>query len=139
MQQFSLASKAQLDEAAKWVLSNMSGRKILLLEGQLGAGKTTLCAAICRELGSDDVVNSPTFSIIQEYSSPGGPIYHIDLYRTKDTAEVYDTGIEDILHSGHICLIEWPEKILPLLPDPYAKLTIHINQDERLLELEQYG
>ncbi|WP_210150578.1 tRNA (adenosine(37)-N6)-threonylcarbamoyltransferase complex ATPase subunit type 1 TsaE [Chryseobacterium scophthalmum] len=82
---------------------------ILLLKGNLGAGKTTFTQFLLKNLGSEDEVNSPTYSIVNEYSSPTGKIYHFDLYRLKNIEEVYDIGIEEYLDNAFLCIIEWPE------------------------------
>ncbi len=82
---------------------------ILLLKGNLGAGKTTFTQFLLKSLGSEDEVNSPTYSIVNEYSSPKGKIYHFDLYRLKNIEEVYDIGIEEYLDNAFLCIIEWPE------------------------------
>lgn len=82
---------------------------ILLLKGNLGAGKTTFTQFLLKNLGSQDEVNSPTYSIVNEYSSPKGKIYHFDLYRLKNIEEVYDIGIEEYLDNAFLCIIEWPE------------------------------
>ena len=139
MPTFQLTDISHIDEAARWVLREMGPRHILLLEGDLGAGKTTLSAAICKALCVADTVSSPTFSIVQEYHSQEGPVYHMDLYRVKDTAEAFAAGIEEILFSGHRCLVEWPEKILPLLPDVYSILTIHQQGETRILDLQHHS
>ena len=82
---------------------------ILLLKGNLGAGKTTFTQFLLKNLGSEDEVNSPTYSIVNEYSSLKGKIYHFDLYRLKNIEEVYDIGIEEYLDNAFLCIIEWPE------------------------------
>lgn len=82
---------------------------ILLLKGNLGAGKTTFTQFLLKNLGSEDEVNSPTYSIVNEYNSPKGKIYHFDLYRLKNIDEVYDIGIEEYLDNSFLCIIEWPE------------------------------
>lgn len=82
---------------------------ILLLKGNLGAGKTTFTQFLLKNLGSEDEINSPTYSIVNEYSSPKGKIYHFDLYRLKNIEEVYDIGIEEYLDNAFLCIIEWPE------------------------------
>lgn len=82
---------------------------ILLLKGNLGAGKTTFTQFLLKNLGSTDEVNSPTYSIVNEYNSPKGKIYHFDLYRLKNIEEVYDIGIEEYLDNAFLCIIEWPE------------------------------
>ncbi|MDC8102999.1 tRNA (adenosine(37)-N6)-threonylcarbamoyltransferase complex ATPase subunit type 1 TsaE [Chryseobacterium sp. PTM-20240506] len=82
---------------------------ILLLKGNLGAGKTTFTQFLLKNLGSEDEVSSPTYSIVNEYSSPKGKIFHFDLYRLKNIDEVYDIGIEEYLDNAYLCIIEWPE------------------------------
>lgn len=82
---------------------------ILLLKGNLGAGKTTFTQFLLKKLGSKDEVSSPTYSIVNEYSSPKGKIFHFDLYRLKNIDEVYDIGIEEYLDNSFLCIIEWPE------------------------------
>ena len=82
---------------------------ILLLKGNLGAGKTTFTQFLLKNLGSKDEVNSPTYSIVNEYNSPKGKIYHFDLYRLKNIEEVYDIGIEEYLDNAFLCIIEWPK------------------------------
>lgn len=82
---------------------------ILLLKGNLGAGKTTFTQFLLKNLGSEDEVNSPTYSIVNEYQTPQGKVYHFDLYRLKNIDEVYDIGIEEYLDNAYLCIIEWPE------------------------------
>ena len=82
---------------------------ILLLKGNLGAGKTTFTQFLLKNLDSEDEVNSPSYSIVNEYNSPKGKIYHFDLYRLKNIEEVYDIGIEEYLDNAFLCIIEWPE------------------------------
>jgi tRNA threonylcarbamoyladenosine biosynthesis protein TsaE len=96
----------------------------------MGAGKTTFVKAICEELGVDDVITSPTFAIINEYTpnspllTPNSPIFHFDFYRIKKLEEVYDMGYEDYFYSGALCFIEWPELIEEVLPEDAVKVTI---------------
>lgn len=82
---------------------------ILLLKGNLGAGKTTFTQFLLKKMGSEDEVNSPTYSIVNEYSTPQGKVFHFDLYRLKNIDEVYDIGIEEYLDNAFLCIIEWPE------------------------------
>ncbi len=99
--------------------------KVDIVSGFLGAGKTTFIKAICEELGVTDVINSPTFAIVNEYlSGEGEPIYHFDFYRIKREQEVLDIGYEDYVYSGNLCFMEWPELIEGLLPDDAVKVTI---------------
>ncbi|MEO9022235.1 MAG: tRNA (adenosine(37)-N6)-threonylcarbamoyltransferase complex ATPase subunit type 1 TsaE [Ginsengibacter sp.] len=95
--------------------------------GELGAGKTTFISSLCKELGVEEVVTSPTYSIIQEYTTLSGKaIYHIDLYRIKSEQEAMDSGIEDCLNSREICLAEWPEKAPGIFPEDTVFTTIRI-------------
>ncbi len=106
-----------IDDAARTLLARFD-QPVVLFNGQMGAGKTTLIKALCRAMGITDATSSPTFSLINEYRTPGGePVYHFDVYRLKQESEALDMGIEEYLHSGHRCFIEWAEKIPNLLPD----------------------
>ena len=113
-------------EAAAEFVKLMDGRSVFAFYGQMGAGKTTFIKAVCAELGIADTVNSPTFSIVNEYRSDsnGALVYHFDFYRIKKLEEVYDMGYEDYFYNGGLCLIEWPELIEPLLPDDAVKVSI---------------
>lgn len=112
----------EIRQAAKWLWQATGPGKVLALHGSMGAGKTTLVHALCDWLQVKGAVGSPTFSLINEYHYPGGLLYHLDLYRVHHEEEALRAGIEDTLHSGHTCLLEWPEKAPGLLPDS----TIHI-------------
>jgi tRNA threonylcarbamoyladenosine biosynthesis protein TsaE len=116
-----------IDRAGDEIVRYLSARKerVIALYGPMGAGKTTLSAALIRKLGSMDIVSSPTFSIINEYlDSNGKPIYHMDWYRLRDEEEALNVGVEDPLYSGHWCLVEWPEKAENLLPHGVIKIQI---------------
>lgn len=102
----------------------------------MGVGKTTYIKAICHELGVTDIVQSPTFSIINEYkTTTGESIYHFDFYRIRNIAEVFDIGYEDYLYSGNYCFMEWPELIESLLPENTIRVGIS-GQIERVIEVE---
>lgn len=111
-------------EAAREFVENIDDRTVFAFYGHMGAGKTTFIKAICEELGVEDVITSPTFAIVNEYTAQEGPIYHFDFYRIKKLEEVYDMGFEDYFYSGSLCLIEWPELIEEVLPDDAVKVTI---------------
>ena len=96
---------------------------ILLLEGDLGAGKTTFTQGLAEGLGVDAFVNSPTFVIINEYFSGHLPLYHMDLYRLEDEAQLYDLGVEEYFFGNGVSVVEWPEIALSLLPEAYTRLT----------------
>ena len=118
--------------AAREFVKNMGEGNVYAFYGKMGAGKTTFIKAICEELGVDDVITSPTFSIVNEYRSEttGELIYHFDFYRIKKLEEVYDMGYEDYFYSGALCFLEWPELIEELLPGSAVKVTITQNDDD---------
>ncbi len=118
-------------EAAKQFIANIGDSTVFAFYGNMGAGKTTFVKAVCEELGVDDVITSPTFSIVNEYRSEqtGELIYHFDFYRIKKIDEVYDMGYEDYFYSGALCFIEWPELIEDVLPGDAVKVTIEETED----------
>lgn len=116
-------------EAAREFISVIGDHKVFAFYGSMGAGKTTFVKAICEELGVEDVITSPTFAIINEYSGRDGVIYHFDFYRIKKLEEVYDMGYEDYFYSGALCFIEWPELIEDVLPEDAVKVRITENAD----------
>lgn len=126
-----IQSPAQLPEVAKQFVQAMNQNTVFAFYGKMGAGKTTFIKAICEELGVTDVINSPTFSIVNEYRSDttGELIYHFDFYRIKKIEEVYDMGYEDYFDSGAVCFIEWPELIDDLLPGDAVKVSITEQED----------
>ena len=115
-------SLADINEAAK---------QFFAFYGKMGAGKTTFVKAICEEMGVEDVITSPTFAIVNEYTSQktGDTIYHFDFYRIKKLEEVYDMGYEDYFYGGSICFLEWPELIEDLLPEDAVKVSIEETED----------
>lgn len=124
-----------IKDVAKQIISNVTSRT-LLFNGNMGVGKTTLIKTIVEALGSKDEVSSPTFSIVNEYEANNGLIYHFDLYRISDIEEAYNFGIEDYLDSNHWKLIEWPEKIKPILFDDFNEIFIELNsENNRILKL----
>ena len=116
-------------ETAREFIDNMGNRKVFAFYGKMGAGKTTFIKAVCEELGVEDVITSPTFAIINEYSGKDDTIYHFDFYRIKKLEEVYDMGYEDYLYSGALCFIEWPELIEEVLPEDAVKVQIIEKED----------
>ena len=106
--EFSITTINDWQNIVDSVLPNIK-HNILLLKGNLGAGKTTFTQVLLKNLGSEDEVNSPTYSIVNEYNSPKGKIYHFDLYRLKNVEEVYDIGMDEYLDHSFLCIIEWPE------------------------------
>ena len=121
-------------EAARKFISQIGDRRVFAFYGKMGAGKTTFVKAICEELGVEDVITSPTFAIINEYTQPDGePLYHFDFYRIKKLEEVYDMGYEDYFYSGALCFIEWPELIEEVLPDDAVRVHIEVQPDDSRL------
>ena len=119
----------QVPNIAKEIISSVK-HKILLFYGEMGTGKTTLIKEIVKQLGVDDIANSPTFSIVNEYlSRKGETIYHFDFYRIEDEEEVYDIGIEEYFYNNAWCFIEWPEKVENLLPLDAVSIYITINNN----------
>jgi tRNA threonylcarbamoyladenosine biosynthesis protein TsaE len=116
-----------LDEVASAILQTHSDRRVFALYGEMGAGKTTLIKALCKNLGVQQVVNSPTFALVNVYDSASGEIFHFDVYRMKTTEELFDIGYEDYFFSGNYCFIEWAEKIESFLPEDTVFVSIHIN------------
>ena len=114
-----------IELVAKRVLDSLSS-KIILLNGNMGVGKTTFVKAFVKVLASEDDVSSPTFSIVNEYEGGNGLVYHFDFYRLKTVQEAYDIGYEDYFYSDSVCLIEWPSKVEELLPETYIKVEINI-------------
>ena len=126
-----ITSLNDIDNAAKAFVEAMDQNTVFAFYGKMGAGKTTFIKAVCEALGVTDVVNSPTFSIVNEYRSEttGELIYHFALYRIKKIDEVYDMGYEDYFYSGAVCFIEWPELIEELLPGEAVKVEIAEQED----------
>lgn len=120
-----------IGEAARQFTANMGGARVFAFYGKMGAGKTTFIKAVCRQLGVEDVITSPTFAIVNEYSSEtsGDTIFHFDFYRIKKIEEVYDMGYEEYFYGGALCFIEWPELVEDLLPEDSVKVTIRENPD----------
>ena len=120
-----------LPKIADEVISYAQEEKIWVFDGQMGAGKTTLIKSICNKLGVIDLVNSPTFSIVNEYGTEtGDTYYHFDFYRLKDEWEALDIGIEEYLDSGNICLLEWASKIERFLPESYLLIAIEADSEQ---------
>ena len=134
-------SLSLLPKIAETLFSEGKGEWVWLFYGNIGVGKTTLIKEICRQLGvADHKLTSPTFSIINEYPSRDGLVYHFDFYRLKDESEILDLGVEEYLDSGNYCFIEWPERMEGILPRTYFKITLaHLNDNQRTIEFEKHG
>jgi len=145
-------------EAAREFIAQIGDHRVFAFYGKMGAGKTTFVKAVCEELGVDDVITSPTFAIVNEYTvsqnsslftlhpslssllSSLSTIYHFDFYRIKRLEEVYDMGYEDYFYSGALCFIEWPELIEELLPDDAVRVTIEEQADgSRRVKSEEFA
>ncbi|MBQ9678657.1 MAG: tRNA (adenosine(37)-N6)-threonylcarbamoyltransferase complex ATPase subunit type 1 TsaE [Prevotella sp.] len=127
--EISIKSLDTIREAAREFISHIGEARVFAFYGKMGAGKTTFVKAICEELGCTDVITSPTFAIVNEYTTQQTPIYHFDFYRIKKLEEVYDMGYEEYFYSGALCLIEWPELIEDILPDDAVRVTIEEQPD----------
>lgn len=120
---------SKLSSAASRLIEVIGNKRVWLFYGEMGGGKTTLIKAICEALDIDDQASSPTFSIVNEYASPQGPVYHFDFYRIRSEQEALDLGYEEYFYSGHYCFVEWPELIPNLLPDDAAVIHIAVTED----------
>ena len=125
-----IPSLSSINEAAQQFFAQMGDHKVIAFYGKMGAGKTTFIKALCQTLGVEDVITSPTFSLVNEYTdSEGNSIFHFDFYRIKKLDEVYDMGYEDYFYGGNLCLLEWPELIEDILPEEALKVTITEESD----------
>jgi tRNA threonylcarbamoyladenosine biosynthesis protein TsaE len=129
---FEISSLDTIHQTAREFIAAMDKRKVFAFYGAMGVGKTTFIKVLCEELGVEDVVNSPTFAIVNEYEVKGkSPIYHFDFYRINKPEEAFDFGYEDYFYSGNLCFIEWPEKIEGLLPDDCVNVCFSELEDGR--------
>ena len=126
-------SPEELPAAAASLLEFAGANRIFLFNAPMGAGKTTLIKALCKNLGSTDSFSSPTYSIINEYAGPAGKIFHFDLYRVKSTEELLDLGAEEYLSSGDYCFVEWPDLIRKFIEDPFIEIDIKVDENIRYL------
>lgn len=121
------------------ILQQTAPHRVYAFDGKMGAGKTTFIKQLCEEMGTEDVVNSPTFAIVNVYdvTQPyAGEVYHFDCYRLKDIREAVDFGAEEYLYSGNYCFIEWPEMIAALLPEDTVEVQIEVQENgDRLLKI----
>lgn len=126
---------AELPDVARKLLQAFPDDRFFAFFGKMGVGKTTLIKEICAELGVADNVCSPTFAIVNEYTSGDGePVYHFDFYRLKSLAEAYDIGYEEYFYSGCYCFTEWTEKVEELLPESYVRVEIEETDGTRTLK-----
>lgn len=131
-------SISEINKAVQQLWAAGMQYKVWALHGEMGSGKTTLVHALCKILKVNDVVSSPTYSVINEYSSPvAGIIYHMDWYRLKDEEEAIQAGVEDCLLSQNFCIVEWPAKAIGLLPEDVFNVYIRtLGEGRRLLRAE---
>jgi tRNA threonylcarbamoyladenosine biosynthesis protein TsaE len=129
-------SLQDINEVAQQII-DAKPQKVILFNGEMGTGKTTLIKTLCQNLGVTEATSSPTFSLVNEYQALNNQlVYHFDVYRLKSQSEALDMGIDEYLYSGNWCFIEWAEKIPDLLPEHYSVITISVLEDEkRELEL----
>ena len=129
-------SLEQINEVAKQIL-NSNPKKVILFNGPMGAGKTTLIKAITKLLGVEGATSSPTFSLVNEYlTTDNKSLYHFDVYRIKNETEALDMGIDEYLYSGNWCFIEWAEKIPNLIPEAHSIIEMKLNTDgKRTIQL----
>jgi len=134
-------SLSDLSRVAVSIIDFAAKEKIWVLVGGMGAGKTTLTKAIGKELRVEDTVNSPTFSIVNEYlTNEGDTIYHFDFYRLETPDEALSIGADDYFYSGNLCLIEWPQKIGDHLPEQFLKIEIEdLGGEIRNYKLSKHG
>lgn len=133
-------SLQNIASAAHFVIDNLIEHKILLLDGSMGAGKTTLTKAICSELTVVDTVSSPTFSIVNEYlDSNNNSIYHFDFYRLDDVEEALQIGVEDYFYSGNLCIIEWASRVENIIPDDFILVSLEIENEQKRKLTITYG
>ncbi len=139
MQEITIDNVSQLRSVAELILKSLNGRTVVLLDGSMGAGKTTLVKEIAAELGSVDCVTSPTFAIVNEYIlGDGESMFHFDMYRIERLEEAYDIGFLEYLNSGSLCFIEWAERVEELLPEDAMVVRILApNECERIFKIEE--
>jgi tRNA threonylcarbamoyladenosine biosynthesis protein TsaE len=137
MTTFVSKSPDDLSEIARQLVSQFNNERVIAFYGEMGAGKTTLIKSVCKALGTEDAVSSPTYSLVNEYHTlQGDSIYHFDFYRIESLAEAIDLGFDEYLYSNSYNLIEWPEKIIDLLPSQYVKVSIKLMDNDRIIDME---
>ena len=125
METFSIDNQSELSKVAKAISKLCAGNQVFIIDGEMGAGKTTLIGEVCQVLNVADAVASPTYGIVNTYfSEQYGEINHFDFYRIKNEEEAMDSGLDELLHSGNICFIEWANKIPKLLPNNCVRVSI---------------
>ena len=136
---FIIRKEEELCAVAKMILEKYNS-KIFLFYGEMGVGKTSFIKKFCKELRVSDIVSSPTFSIVNQYSNVNDEIiYHFDFYRTEKQDDVFDIGYEEYLFSSSYCFIEWPEKLEDLLPTNYLKINMKLDDNIRIINIKEYN
>ncbi|MCQ2200121.1 MAG: tRNA (adenosine(37)-N6)-threonylcarbamoyltransferase complex ATPase subunit type 1 TsaE [Paludibacteraceae bacterium] len=115
---------SEIDSVAKEVITALGDYKLVRMIGEMGAGKTTLIKSICKQLGVEEEVNSPTFAIVNEYKGSVADVFHFDFYRVNTLQEAIDLGLDEYLYSDHYVFMEWPQLVDEYLPDEVATITI---------------
>lgn len=138
MKEISINGVGGVADAAEEILAALDGRSVVAFFGAMGAGKTTIIKEICSRLGSEDVVTSPTFALVNRYEAADGrPIYHFDFYRIERPEEAFDMGYEEYFYSEGLSLVEWSEKIENLLPDDVMRVEIQVvSPTKRLIRID---
>ena len=137
MKRIEIDSLSDLTRVAETIIEELGDRRVVLLRGSMGAGKTTLVSRIAKCLGAEDTVTSPTFALVNQYEGVQMRIYHFDFYRIDRIEEVFDLGYEEYFYSDDLCLVEWPEKIEELIPDSVMEVRITVGEgEERIFEIE---
>ena len=121
--EFIINNLDELPEVAQKIIDQLQ-HKLITFEGEMGAGKTTFIKEFVKVLGTNDEVSSPTFSIVNEYETDKGKVYHFDFYRLNHEEEALDFGIDEYLYSNQYCLMEWPNKIANFIPDEHHTITL---------------
>lgn len=132
--EYQINSLEELPQVAAQIINQLE-HKIICFEGEMGAGKTTFIKEFVRLLGTEDDISSPTFSIVNEYDTNKGKVYHFDFYRLNDEEEALDFGIEDYFYANAYCLMEWPSRIETLIPDEHHTITIENLNGIRILTI----
>lgn len=131
---YTVNEESELEAISKEIIQKLTS-KIILLHGEMGSGKTTFTQYLVKNLGLQDAVNSPTYSIVNEYGSGDEKVYHFDLYRLETPEQVFEIGMEDYLTSNHYCLIEWPEIYMQEIAENYNEIFIFMNGNRREIKL----
>ena len=130
-----VSTLAELQAEVPRIIEELGEPGIVLLKGEMGAGKTTLINLICRHLGSSSELSSPTFALVNEYELDQDTIYHFDFYRIDSEEEALDMGVEEYFESGYWCFVEWPDRIQSLLPPNSRSIRIELDGDKRLISV----